>query len=57
MDKKHLDLYLSREAEKYEMTDFYDLYDAIPNDNLKKFWLHYIHSSIIGLWQLIIVFE
>lgn len=45
MDKKHLDLYLSREAEKYEMTDFYDLYDAIPNDNLRKI-LASLHTQL-----------
>lgn len=35
----YIDSYLSREAEKFELSDFYDIYSAIPNNDLRKILL------------------
>lgn len=35
----YIDSYLSREAEKFELSDFYDIYNAIPNNDLRKILL------------------
>lgn len=39
----YIDVYLSREALKYEKSELYDLYDSVPNVNLRRIlsWLHY----------------
>lgn len=41
----YIDTYLSREAEKYDFSDFYDIYDAIPNDSLRKI-LSSLHAQL-----------
>lgn len=41
----YIDSYLSREAEKYELSYFYDIYDAIPNDDLRKI-LSSLHAQL-----------
>ncbi len=41
----YIDSYLSREAEKFELSDFYDIYNAIPNDDLRKI-LSSLHAQL-----------
>ena len=41
----YIDSYLSREAENYELSDFYDIYDAIPNNDLRKI-LSALHTQL-----------
>ena len=41
----YIDSYLSREAEKFELSDFYDIYDAIPNNDLRKI-LSALHTQL-----------
>ena len=41
----YIDSYLSREAEKYELSDFYDIYNTIPNNDLRKI-LSSLHAQL-----------
>lgn len=41
----YIDSYLSREAKKFELSDFYDIYNAIPNDDLRKI-LSSLHAQL-----------
>ena len=41
----YIENYLSREAAKYESTDFYVIYDAIPNNDLRKI-LAALHTQL-----------
>ena len=41
----YIDFYLSREAEKFELSDFYYIYNAIPNDDLHKI-LSSLHAQL-----------
>ena len=41
----YIDSYLSREAEKFELSDSYDIYNAIPNDHLRKI-LSSLHAQL-----------
>ena len=41
----YIDSYLSREAEKFELSDFYDIYNDIPNDDLRKI-LSSLHAQL-----------
>lgn len=41
----YIDSYLSREAEKFELSNSYDIYNAIPNDDLRKI-LSSLHAQL-----------
>ena len=52
MKEAYIDIYLSREAPKYEETEFYDLYDSIPNANLRRI-LSSLHKQLNN-WFVVI---
>lgn len=45
MKDSYIDVYLSREAPKYEESELYDIYDSIPNANLRRI-LSSLHSQL-----------